>query len=341
MTSRLILMRRHPRMFAKGRIRPMADLCLSGIQNRLRTWIPAFAGMTALLLTQTAFAANSKIGTSGAQFLKIGAGARSTAMGDAFVGIADDVNAVYYNPAGLGFLEKPEITAMRTQWFQGMNYDFGALIFPTTRGSLGLSISTLKADDLEKRDVDESYQGNFETLDAAYALSYGRKMGDNWSLGLTGRYLKQEIDHVSAGAWGGDLGIYKRMTSRPMTLGIAVKNLGTSIKFVDESDPQPMTIDAGAGTKFLSNKLLIGFNVQKPRDNDVFLGLGGEYKHTLRRDFRFALRGGYSGAKTEADGASGISIGAGLGYRLFDLDVAWVPYGDLGNTFRYAVVFRF
>lgn len=108
-------------------------------------------------------ATNSKVGTSGAQFLKIGAGARSTAMGDAFVGIADDVNAVYYNPAGLGYLERAEITAMRTQWFQGMNYDFGAMIFPLTEGSLGLSISTLKADDLEKRDVDESYQGNFET----------------------------------------------------------------------------------------------------------------------------------------------------------------------------------
>lgn len=300
-----------------------------------------FTALTfALLCAGTSFSANSNVGTSGAQFLKIGAGARPTAMGDAFVGVADDVNAIYFNPAGLGFQTQSQMTAMRTEWFEGLNYDYGAFSLPLKSGSLGFSVSTLKAEDLEKRSADESLQGSFETLDAAYTFSYGHKMGESWSLGATARYLKQEIDATSAGAWGGDVGIFKKLSGRPVTVGLAIRHMGQEIKFVNESDPQPMTIDAGLGMKMLSNKLIVGLNFQKPRDNDVQFGTGLEYTQPLRKDFRCAVRTGYSSAKTDS-GGSGLSIGGGVGYKLLDLDLAWVPYGDLGNTIRTGISFRF
>ena len=78
-------------------------------------------------------------GVNGAQFLKIGAGARPTAMGDAFTAIADDVNATYFNPAGLAQLKTAELTAMRTQWFQNIDYSFGAFAMPTSAGTFGIS----------------------------------------------------------------------------------------------------------------------------------------------------------------------------------------------------------
>ena len=109
-------------------------------------------------------------GTSGAQFLKIGAGARPTAMGDSFAGVADDVNAVYYNPAGLGFLDKTEFTAMHTQYFQGLDYDFGAFVRPLQSGALGLSAATLKTDAFTRRALDETNTGSFTDQDAAYAF---------------------------------------------------------------------------------------------------------------------------------------------------------------------------
>ena len=91
--------------------------------------------MTALVglpaVASLAQASDAKTGTSGAQFLKIGAGARPTAMGDAYTAIADDVNAVYFNPAGLTQLPAAQITAMQTQWFEGLDYAFGAFALPT------------------------------------------------------------------------------------------------------------------------------------------------------------------------------------------------------------------
>lgn len=267
------------------------------MKNRRIRQFPIHLLLLILWLPMAAHATNAKVGTSGAQFLKIGASARPTAMGDAFVGIADDVNAVYFNPGGLGFLDRAQVTAMRTQWFQGMDYDFGAFALPLPQGALGFSISTLQASDLEKRSTDESSQGTFGTLDAAYSAAYGRKIGDTWSLGVTGRYLNQKIDVYSATAWGADVGVLKKLENRPITFGLALRNMGGGIKFVSESDPQPFVIDAGAGIKLLSNKLLIGVNVQKPRDNDAKLGAGGEYTQKLQKDFRFSVRGDTRGCE--------------------------------------------
>ena len=286
-------------------------------------------------------AANKNVGTSGAQFLQIGAGARPTSMGDAFVGIADDANAVYFNPAGLGFLERPELTAMHTQWFQDMNYDFGAFVYPTHHGSFGISAATLKVEDQEKRGTDESLLGSFETSDSAYGLSYAKKINPRLALGGTLRMIDQEIDTASAQTWSGDIGGMMRLSHKPLTVGLAIRHLGPEVEFNEESDPLPLTLDAGVGYRVYKERILIGVDIKKPRDNDVQFALGGDWKIPLRDDFRVNIRSGYNSAITDADGASGFSLGGGMGYRQFILDFAWVPFGDLGNTFRYAAHIKF
>ncbi|MCB4755424.1 MAG: PorV/PorQ family protein [Elusimicrobia bacterium] len=305
---------------------------------KIRIYYLAFViGLGSVLCAQ---AANDKVGTSGAQFLKIGAGARPTAMGEAFVGIADDVNAVYYNPAGLASVSQPEITAMHMEWFQGMNYDFGAFAYPTDMGAFAFSAATLRTDNLEKRGTDESLQGSFDAMDAAYTLSYSRTFGPLTSLGLTGRYIEQKIDIYSARTWSGDVGLLQRLGSRPIKVGVAVKHLGESVKFRSESDPLPLTLDVGVGANLFRERMKLGFDVKKARDNDSQVGTGLEWMQPAGENLRFALRGGYNSATTDPD-ATGMSLGAGVGYKQFDIDFAWVPFGDLGNTFRYAFHARF
>lgn len=287
------------------------------------------------------FAANKNAGTSGAQFLKIGAGARPTAMGDAFVGLADDVNAVYFNPAGISNISHPELLALHTQWIQGMGYNYGAFAYPTDYGAFALSAQTLKVDDLQKRSNDETLQGSFSAMDAAYGITYAGNVGPFLSYGITGRFVKQEIDTESAGAWGGDIGLLYRMRTHPFSFGMAVRDFGQPIKFKSESDPMPMTVDVGMGMSFLDERLKLGINCKKPRDNGFKPGLGAEYRRHFRSDFHFALRSGYNATNTDSSGASGISLGGGFGFKQFDFDVAWVPFGDLGNSFRYAAQVRF
>ena len=107
------------------------------------------------LIPSALFATNKKVGTSGAQFLKIGAGARPTAMGDSFVAVGEDVNAVYFNPAGIAEISRPEMSVMHTQWIADTSYDFGAFCYPTDFGALAFSAATLKVEDIQRRGADE------------------------------------------------------------------------------------------------------------------------------------------------------------------------------------------
>jgi len=326
--------------FLLSRGRPTADRgdLINGIASAFGLAM-TLLGFIVLASPLLCHASNKNVGTSGAQFLKIGAGARPTAMGDAVVALADDVNAVYFNPAGLGYLSSVELTAMHTQWIQDMNYEFGALVYPSQVGTFGFSAATLKVEDQEKRESDESLSGTFDTLDAAYGLSYGKLVLPRLSLGGTIRFIDQEIDTTSAQTWSGDVGGLYKLADLPLSLGLAVRHFGQKVKFNEEGDPLPLTINYGLGANLFKDRLKLGTDVRHPRDNDVQFGVGGEWVQYISEGIQMAGRAGYNSATTDADGASGVTLGGGLGLGKFRFDFAWVPFGDLGNTMRYSIHF--
>ncbi|MCG3203433.1 MAG: hypothetical protein KCHDKBKB_00092 [Elusimicrobia bacterium] len=306
------------------------------------SWI--FISLNLLLISsasvESLYGANKNAGTAGAQFLKIGAGPRPTALGDSFVAVSEDVNAVYFNPAGIATSSRPEFTAMHTQWIADTSYDFGAFSYPTNHGAFAISASTLKVEDLQRRGTDETRNGSFEAMDSAYALTYGHHFAPLLSLGVTGRMIRQSIDTTSANTWAADVGVMKRLRSRPVSLGLAVRHLGGSIKFRNESDPLPTTVDGGFAATFFREKLMVTADGRWFRDNDPGFGAGVEYRRSLGEKNRLALRGGYNSQATASDGA-GLTMGAGLSFGRAEFSFAWVPFADLGNTYRFGLHIRF
>src|SRR5688572_5651049 len=145
-----------------------------------------------LIMPSLAFGfGDDKVGTSGAQFLKIGPGARPVGMGEAFTGVADDVHAIYWNPAGLATLKKPELTGMHMQWFQDVSYEHVAFAYPMLSGAAwGLSLSNLHTDGIQRRTEDtDAAIGEFESSDNVYTVSYARPVRDNLSVGGNFKYI--------------------------------------------------------------------------------------------------------------------------------------------------------
>jgi hypothetical protein len=295
------------------------------------------------LFTCHLYAANKNVGTSGAQFLKIGAGARPVGMGEAFTGIADDINAIAWNPAGLGRLSSPQFTAMHAQWFQQSNFEFLGAAYPAKWGTIGVSAVNLTVDKIDRRAGDtDAADGTFSSNDAAYGLAYGKTLGDDWSVGLNAQYIRESLDSASAAGASADLGVLWQTPHRPLTLGATVKHLGSDLKFVDEGDPLPLTFALGAGYKLWKDRVTLGLDLRQPNDNDLQYGVGGELKQSLFRDLAGSVRAGYnSGGTDPTDKLTGVSVGLGLSWRDWAFDVAWVPYGILGQTFRYAFLVRF
>jgi hypothetical protein len=288
------------------------------------------------------FASKKDRGTAGAQFLKIGAGARAVGMGEAFSGIADDVSSIYWNPAGLAGLEKPSMEAMYSEWFQAMNYQFMAFAYPFSVGTFGISLSGFGVDNIEKRTEDTAEPiSDFSARDAAYSVAFARNVAEKISAGINVKIIRQQIDEETATAFAADLGAFYKTPIEKLTCGLVIQNVGSKVKFIDEADPLPMKIKLGAGYRLLSDKLTVGLDANAPNDNRLYFSAGAEYSSRIISDLSGSFRAGYKTGQETGGSLDGISTGAGLGYKDFNLNFAWVPYGNLGNTFRYSLAVRF
>src|SRR5512142_3359573 len=94
----------------------------SWAEGLMRKWLGMAMGCLCLPTLASA-ALISGTGTTAATFLKIGLGPRAVALGESYAGVADDVSAVYWNPAGLAELDGPEFTAMHTFWLESMYFE--------------------------------------------------------------------------------------------------------------------------------------------------------------------------------------------------------------------------
>ncbi len=288
----------------------------------------------------------SGIGTTGAQFLKIGTGARPVAMGGSFVAVANDANAIYWNPAGLSEIKVRQIATTYQSWFEGINYTYLSYIQPLRDtsidyGTIGISIAYLNTGNIPKTDIDADdniiEQGDcFGAFDTYLILSYGGRIR-NLLLGSNVKFIKQKIEEETASTYALDGGILY-IPSDNLRFGLAIQNIGGTIKFVDESDPLPVNIKAGITYRFDSNSLL-SLDTNFPLEcNQPNFHLGVE--HPLSNLFVF--RGGYkTDTISDLDALSGLSLGLGFKWNRYHIDYAWVPYGNLGQTHYISFLLKF
>ena len=300
------------------------------------------------LLSGQAYAISSKAGTSGAQFLKIGAGSRAAGMAEAYTAVADDVYSGYYNPAGLTRMTAPEFAGQHVSYFQDTSYEFLSFAFPVdrqerySRQAFGFSIYNLSVSDIERRTRDtDAAAGLFDASSLAYALSYAYRLRENLGFGGNFKYVREKIDTVSAGAVAFDLGAqYHPISDRPFDVGLSVRNMGGKLNYGQGSDPLPMGVVLGLAYSFFPG-FKTGVDFTKYRDTTMLFAVGSEYSREIMNQLAGSLRFGYSTHNKDVDGLNGICAGAGIKYARMNFDFAWVPFGDLGNTFRYTLAVRF
>lgn len=283
------------------------------------------------------------VGTTAAQFLKIGVGARDLAMGGATVAVADNAHTLYWNPAGATQIKSPELGASYNSLYQDTSQGYIGYVHPAGRSAWGGAVDYLQVAKIEARQGDTaSPDYTFASRDTALMGSYAyADVLPGLSLGLNAKYLQLHLDSKHARAFAVDLGSLYKVRGAPLTLGLTVLNVGSNVKFDSVSDPLPLGIKAGVAYRLWGEKLLIATGVDAwLRDKRTYGELGMEWKPLSL----LAIRAGYQlGRAQDQLGGKKIGLGAGAGFHLkmVTVDYAFVPFGDLGDTHRFSLGLKF
>ena len=312
-------------------------------------------------------------GGSAGQFLKIEVGARSVGMGGAYVAVANDASAIYWNPAGISNLKNNSVSFNHTYWFAGTSHDNAGVVLKVSEDqALALSYTSLSMPDMKV--TNEFYQDGtgeyFSATDLALGISYALNITSEFSMGFTGKYISQNIWHMSASAFGLDVGLLYKSPIEGLTLGMAITNVGSQIKYEGEDnfiyysfDPNlngtsdkiyseikmdswdlPLLFKVGLAYQLFKNDtngLLISCDAVHPNDYSEYINIGFEYgfKET------FYLRGGYK-SLFKTDSEEGLAGGVGVIYYITDfipmrVDYSFSTFGILNDIHRFSVEIGF
>ena len=323
---------------------------------------------TLLYCTHFSFGQGSslnQVGTSMANFLKIGVGARAASMGDAYVALADDASSLYWNPGGLGMLRKNEIIFQTTDWILDSKLYFLGLTYKINRlGVFGISIYSFSSGDIKETTIyyPDGTGNTFQTSNLAVGVSFSRQITDRFSTGFTVKYIYEQLYLEKASTIGIDVGsLFVTDFLNNLRIGFALSNLGgrmqlngaglgfrrtSGIKtyqaeYSTEPWDIPLLFRFGLATDLVKRdfyRMTVAIEALDTRDFTNRLSIGSEiaFQETV------FLRGGYKFDFDETD----LTVGGGIKINLLrglemDVDYAFGNFVIFNNYHRFSIVMAF
>ncbi|NQV49099.1 MAG: PorV/PorQ family protein [Candidatus Marinimicrobia bacterium] len=343
-------------------------------QTRLNSQRPLITLMFLLLsLTSVLQAEFDKVATTAAPFLKMGVGARASAMGGGFVALANDGTALYWNPAGMLGLQNMTATASHNDWLLDITHEYVSLIIPGRQNErIGLSVSALTMGEQPVRTL-EAPEGTglvYGVMDLAVSAGYARQVTDRLSMGITGKFIQLQAFNESASTLALDIGSILQTDFYGLKIGMVLSNFGGDIQFsgrdlilkadIDDdingnyssdvdlrTDPWPLPLlirigvsmdvigPADALLKSHLSRLTLALDADHPNDGPEHLNFGAEY--ALRELVYF--RGGYRYNYDQEAWTMGVGIHLNGQHGQIKLDYAVKPMEVFGNTSILSVEF--
>ena len=338
---------------------------------------PLILGILFIAVDENSYSQSiGRVGTTAAPFLKIGVGGRALGMGEAYTTLAEDVNALYWNPAGLAKVDKIEVTISHYDYLADLYYDFGGIAIPVQDiGTFGLFMANLGMPDIERTTV-QFPEGTGEKVSAGsfvVGVSYARELTDRFSIGGNAKYIRETIWHSSASSFAFDVGVLYKTFFKNIKIGMSISNFGTEMQMngrdmltqhdvystIEGNNPNinahldtdqfplPILFRVGISANITKDILdiqehdwIISADAIHPNDNKEYMNVGTEVKLfnliSLRAGFRQLLLD---------DRAGGLSLGFGIQYNIMDidfkLDYANVDWGWLNHHNKFSLILSF
>jgi len=277
---------------------------------------------------------NTAYGTTSAEFLLLGAGARGTALGSSFAAIASDVSALYYNPAGIAMLDRPGLMLGTYDYVASTRYSWGGVAFPLSGGArtIGFQLGTFgfKDQPVFTEDQPDGTGATYSVNETFVGATFAQNFSDRFSAGLSAKYVDDRLGTVSGSAFAVDFGtnFHASLNNHPVKFSFVLANLGSNLSYsgtglagdvqrepLPGEDPVPtlpqqsnlLTKDFPLPTTFrvgLAYDIITGENnrltalgdFNQPNNNKPGFAFGTEWQSARLGDsnFGFAVRGSYT-----------------------------------------------
>lgn len=305
-------------------------------------------------------------GISSFQFLKIGADARGSAMSEAVIAVTNDVSALYWNPAGLVNSVSDQAVFSHTEWVVDLQHEFLGISYALGGNDfIGVSFMSLHTDPMPvTTEFQPTGTGNYFIFsDIAVGATYARKMTDQFSFGITVRYVRETIAELHADAILIDIGTYYFMGLGSSRFSVVVTNFGNNVEptgsvangsgvdvnsFQGFSPPTLFKLGyAFEPWQDETNRLTVSIQLNHPNDNAENIRLGSEYAY----DNMFFIRTGVKRTIGESflgkaiSSSEDISFGGGvkipLGITIANVDYAYTNFNELGSIHRISLMLTY
>jgi hypothetical protein len=319
-------------------------------------------GAVLLLSSQALAGSSDRLGTGGAEELRIPVGSRSVSLGGAVIADVSGAEAIYWNPAGMSANPKTEAVFSHMEYIADIKLNYFAVMTHLGGfGTLGLSAKILNIGDIVHR-TENSPEGDGEIFSPTFSvigLTYSRQLTDRVSFGTTAMYISEKIRQEQASGLAFDFGFQYAPGWRGLRLGATIKNLGPNMKFdgpgferIINTEPRksesapfelPSSVNFGISYNiynYQNNRLMAQGAFQSNNFSEDEFRFGAEYSF---RDM-FFLRGGFA-ASNQTEYIYGPSAGAGLKLKLSGTDVtvdySWAKADFFKDNQVFTVKFAF
>jgi len=180
---------------------------------------------------------NTPYGTTSAEFLLLGAGARGAALGSAYASIANDVSALYYNPAGTALMTRPGIMVGTYDYVADTRYSWGGFAVPFSGGSrsAGVQIGTFgfKDQPVYTADQPDGTGSVYSVNETFVGLTFAQNFSDRFAAGITAKYISDNLADANGKAFAVDFGtnFHSSLNNHPVKFSFVLANLGTNIGY--------------------------------------------------------------------------------------------------------------
>lgn len=286
-----------------------------------------------------------KTATAGFVFLEIPVTARTAALGEASVALGDgDAEGVFANPAAPGFTTLTHSFAVSyAPWFAEIrhyasSYSWNSPVGVFTLGAVVMDFGTMQRTQRSTGQRVYETLGEFSAGAMSLGITYSRMLTEQFSFGVTAKYVREAIDTESAANALFDGGVIYYTGLGSLRLAAAVQNFGTDAQYRNDPFKMPTCFRLGLAAEVLGDRasevrLTASAEALHPNDADERINTGLEFAWNET----IMLRGGWKFLYDEETFSLGVGLrGAGAGIPV-GFDFAFADYGRLGNVLRFTL----